>query len=363
MSANIDFIVNKSNLSESRFVSGDSASLNEGEVRFRVEKYAFTANNVTYGVAGDMLNYWQFFPAEEGWGRIPVWAIGAVAESRHGGFSEGDRYYGYFPMSSTLTVQPDRVSESGFFDSTACRQELAPTYNQYSRVAPEFGFDPAYEDHAMLYRPLFATSFLIDDWLADADFFGAKTLVLSSASSKTSFGLAFQTALRGKEDFRIIGLTSPGNVAFVEGLGCYDQAVAYDDISSIPNDGPTGYVDMAGSGEVTAAVHNHFADQLKLSLGVGLTHWQDAGQNTNLPGAERQMFFAPDQIRKRAKELGPQAFQQAIGTALAQLYAFADEHVEIVQRSGQDGVESTYQEMLAGNAQPNQGFIVSMDTP
>ncbi|PCJ66978.1 MAG: hypothetical protein COA73_00585 [Candidatus Hydrogenedentota bacterium] len=362
MSENIDFIVNKSNLGECKFVPGDSAALEEGAVRFRVEKYAFTANNVTYGVAGDMLNYWQFFPAEEGWGRIPVWAIGTVAESRHDGLKEGDRYYGYFPMSSTLTVRPDRVSEGGFYDSTARRQELAPTYNQYLKVAPEYGIIPEYEDHSMLYRPLFATSFLIDDWLAAADFYDAKTLILSSASSKTSFGLAHQTALRGKEGFKIIGLTSPGNVAFVEGLGCYDQAITYDDISSIPNEGPVAYVDMAGSAEVSAAVHNHFADQLKLSLGVGLTHWQEAGQNADLPGAERQMFFAPDQIQKKAKELGPQAFQQTMGAALATLYAFADKHVEIVQRKGREGVESTYQEMLTGKAKPNQGFIVSMDS-
>jgi Protein of unknown function (DUF2855) len=186
---------------------------------------------------------------------------------------------------------------------------------------------------------------------------------VSSASSKTSFGLAYEASLRGKENLTIVGLTSPGNIAFVEGLGCYDHVVAYDDISSIPNDGPTAYVDMAGSAEVTAAVHHHIADQLKLSLGVGLTHWQEAGQNADLPGAERQMFFAPDQIQKRAKEMGPQAFQEAIGAALAKLYAFADGHVEIVQRVGQEGVESTYQEMLTGQARPSQGFIVSMDTP
>ncbi|MBC7103757.1 MAG: DUF2855 family protein [Parvibaculum sp.] len=38
-----------------------------------IEKFALSANNITYAVAGDMLNYWSFFPAEEGWGKIPVW--------------------------------------------------------------------------------------------------------------------------------------------------------------------------------------------------------------------------------------------------------------------------------------------------
>jgi hypothetical protein len=43
------------------------------------------------------------------------------------------------------------------------------------------------------------------------------------------------------------------------------------------------------------------------------------------------------------------------------MYDFADQHIEIVIRSGQDGVESVYQEMLVGKTTPNQGFIVSMN--
>ena len=358
---NVDFVVNKSNLGECRFVSSGVTPLGEGEVRFLVEKYAFTANNVTYGVAGDMLKYWQFFPAEEDWGRIPVWAIGSVVESKHEDFGDGDRYYGYFPMSTTLIVKPDRVNSRGFFDGTLHRQELAPTYNQYTRVTPEQGFAPAYENHSMLYRPLFTTSFLIDDWLAENEFFGAKTLVLSSASSKTTFGVAHQVALRGDDGCTIVGLTSPANVEFVESLGCYSKVVTYDDIKSISNDEPVAYVDMAGSANVNAAVHHHFADQLKLSSLVGLTHWQEGGQNTDMPGATPQTFFAPDIIQKRIKELGAQEFQATVGTALAKMYDFADQHIEIVIRSGQDGVESVYQEMLAGKTTPNQGFIVSMN--
>lgn len=357
---NVDFVVNKSNLSECKFVSSNVTALGEGDVRFYVEKYAFTANNITYGVAGDKLNYWQFFPTEPGWGRIPVWAIGSVAESKHDDFNEGDRYYGYFPMSTTLTVKPLKVNGRGFLDGTPCRQELAPTYNQYNKVTPELGFLPAYENHSMLYRPLFATSFLIDDWLAENDFFGSQTLVLSSASSKTAFGLAHQVALRSEEDYKIVGLTSPSNVKFVESLGCYDEVVTYDNIKSIPNDEPVAYVDMAGSAEVKSSVHHHFTDQLKLSSAVGLTHWQEAGQTADMPGPTPKMFFAPDQIQKRVAEWGAQEFQQKMGTALIKMYDFADHHVQIVSHSGRDSVESVYREMLSGKSMPNKGHIVSL---
>jgi len=42
-----------------------------------------------------------------------------------------------------------------------------------------------------LLRPLFITSYVVDDWLWDNALFGAHAVVVSSPSSKTAFGLAF----------------------------------------------------------------------------------------------------------------------------------------------------------------------------
>ena len=33
-----------------------------GEVLLSIDAFAFTANNVTYAMFGDAMNYWQFFP-------------------------------------------------------------------------------------------------------------------------------------------------------------------------------------------------------------------------------------------------------------------------------------------------------------
>ena len=53
-----------------------------GEGNVRITRFALTANNVTYGVMGDSLSYWTFFPAsEEGWGRVPVWGLGEIVET------------------------------------------------------------------------------------------------------------------------------------------------------------------------------------------------------------------------------------------------------------------------------------------
>ncbi len=103
-----DFIVDRSDFSQCKFVDVARPELKSGQVLITVSKFAFTANNITYAFAGDMLSYWNFFPAQEGWGRIPIWGIGVVAESMHEGLQVGDRYYGYFPMSTWLVVQPER---------------------------------------------------------------------------------------------------------------------------------------------------------------------------------------------------------------------------------------------------------------
>ena len=46
---------------------------------------------------GDMQ---AFFPAESGWGRVPVWGFADVVGSRHQALAEGVRVFGYLPMST-----------------------------------------------------------------------------------------------------------------------------------------------------------------------------------------------------------------------------------------------------------------------
>ena len=73
-----EFQVLRSDLKVNRIVDGATADtpLAPDEVLLKVERFAFTANNVTYGVAGDQIGYWQFFPPAGGdsdWGILPVW--------------------------------------------------------------------------------------------------------------------------------------------------------------------------------------------------------------------------------------------------------------------------------------------------
>ena len=341
-----------------------------GEVLLKVDCFALTANNVTYGVAGDSIGYWQFFQAPEPFGRIPVWGFADVLQSEVAGIAPGDRFYGYLPMSTHLVVRPERVGDTGFIDGAANRAALPPTYNQYSRCATDPTWTKADERWQMLLRPLYMTSFFLDDFLDDNDFFGAQDVVLSSASSKTAFGLAFLLHRQRRDRCRVIGLTSRANRAFVERLGCYDQVVCYDELSTLP-DRPAVFVDMAGNADVRRAVHSHYSgtaggvqrDLLRYSCGVGITHWNPPAGAANaepLPGPKPSMFFAPSQIQKRAKEWGAGWMETRVAPAWKAFIAAADGWIDVQYARGPDAVRAAYAEMVAGRTPPNAGLILSL---
>src|SRR5215813_9739150 len=179
----VDFLVRRDDLRTTRFAAPAPDRLDpaDGQVLLRVDEFAFTANNITYAVAGDLLSYWKFFPAEPGWGRVPVWGYADAVASRCAGVREGARYYGYYPMSTHLVVEPANAGAAGFVDGAEHRKPMAGAYNQYR--ASSDPRDVRGEQAQMLLQPLFVTAFLIDDFLAQSRFFGARIAVLSSASS------------------------------------------------------------------------------------------------------------------------------------------------------------------------------------
>ena len=350
------FLVDRDDYRTTRVVQFAPAPLHEGEVRLRVDAFGFTANNITYAAAGDMIGYWTFFPApdpgdEVNWGRVPVWGFADVVESRCDGVDEGERLFGYLPMSTELVILPTHVSSGSLADGAAHRSALPRVYNTYERCSGTRGYRADLEAEQMLYRPLFFTSFVIDDFLADNAFFGAETVVLGSASSKTAFGTAH--LLRGREGVTVVGLTSSGNVAFVEGLGCYDQVVTYDDIASLPA-GRAVFVDMSGDAAVVRAVHEHYGDDLVHSAMVGMTHWEARrGSVDPMPGPAQTLFFAPSQIEKRRKDWGPGVIDAKLGEAWGPFLEQVSGWIEIQHGHGLDAVIDVYVEMLENRTRPD----------
>jgi len=166
-----------------------------GQALLRVDTFGLTANNVTYAVFGEAMSYWDFFPAEQGWGRVPMWGFAEVERSEAERVEPGTRVFGYLPPSSHLVVAPADGGEGGFVDSSPHRAALPSAYHRYLTT----GADPFYradtEEIQMLLRPLFFTSFLIDDQLADEGLVARGPILISSASSKTAIAAA--SCLRG----------------------------------------------------------------------------------------------------------------------------------------------------------------------
>jgi hypothetical protein len=353
----VDLLVARTDLRRTRFVPAPEPRLDAGRILLRVDRFALTANNVTYGAVGDMVGYWQFFPAEEGWGRIPVWGFADVARSRHDAIPAGERVYGYFPMSTHVVLEPAHVAPASFVDASPHRAALPPIYNQYTRVAADPAYDRAREPHIALFRPLFTTAFLLDDFLAEERFFGAGAVVLSSASSKTALGLASLLRARG---CRVVGLTSPAHAGFVGRTGYYDAVLAYDAVGDLPPETPTVFVDFAGNAAVLGAVHRHLGASLRYSSRVGLTHWERMGAGDDLPGPAPVFFFAPDQARKRLDEWGAAAFQTRVADAMRRFFDSTGPWLRIVEGRGQAAVAAVYAAMVDGRADPAEGHVVGL---
>ncbi len=361
------FIVGRTDLRRSQWREAPAAPLAAGAVRLGIDRFALTSNNITYGAFGEGMSYWSFFPTGEAdTGCIPVWGFATVTESRHGSVAVGERFYGYYPMADEVVLHPVAVDAHRFFDGAPHRRELHSVYNQYLRCSGDPLYRPEDEAVLALYRPLFTTSFLIDDFLADNAFFGARKVLVSSASSKTAYGLGFCLAARRGNEPAIasVGLTSAGNVAFTSGLGCYDEVLAYADVTRLAPDDPAVYVDMSGNATLRATIHGHWRERLTYSCSVGGTHWEELGSGKGLPGPRPQLFFAPAQAKKRIAEWGARGFEDRLATAwiafLRRARDPARPWLQVVAGQGREAVEATYSALLEGTVPANEGRILAV---
>ena len=362
MSDSFDFVVNKDDFHETDFLDAPSEaeiSLLPDQALLRIQSFSLTANNITYAAIADMIGYWKFFPTQEGWGRIPAWGFAEVIRSGVEGLEVGDRIYGYLPMSKYLVVEPTEVGESGFIDATAHRAELPAAYNRYSR-ASKASDKVARDPQIAIFAPLFATSFMLDDWLTSEAMFSAERLVISSSSSKTALALAWLVNNNSRVDVELVGLTSPRNIEFVQKAGYYDKVLAYTDLSDLSTDSSSIYVDFSGNAALKKDVHIHLGDSLKRSISVGVTAWDRMKPDgEGLPGPEPQLFFAPEHIARRTKEWGPTELWGKISAQQDDFIEASDAWLNVRHGEGRDGILTAYLEVLDGKSEPADGWSLT----
>lgn len=358
---------NKKDMRQTRIQSRPIPGLKPGEALLRISRLALTTNNVTYAAFGETphLRYWDFYPTGDAeWFHMPAWGFAEVVESTVDGLAKGERFYGFWPIASHIVMQPVRVSERGFYDGAEHRLELTSAYNQYQRISSDDAYRAESEHYQMLLRPLFITSFMLADFLDNNAFFGARQVVISSASSKTAYGTAF--CLEGNPAVQVIGLTSAANTNFVQRLGCYGQALGYDQLASLDPSVPTLYVDFSGSASLRQQIHGHFKDALVYDCyaGSAQSHAYSKGDQM-LAGPQPQPYFAPYQIKKRNADWGPaevtRRFNEAQLAFIARVSDARQPWMQVNEHAGIEAAQALAESLIRGDINPLEGHAVVLD--
>lgn len=356
-------LINRECFSDMRIESsGPVPAALDGEVVLALDRFALTVNNITYAAFGEALRYWDFFPSGiDGWGQLPVWGYADVVDSAVDGVEVGQRYFGYFPTATHLSVHPGNGGARGFRDGAPHRRSLPAVYNAYQRTDDDPFHDEASEPLHAIFRPLFVTAYGLADDLRERDFHGAERVVISSASSRTGYAAAFCIGqLAGIET---VGLTSAGHRDFVAGLGLYSDVATYDDLERLDPNRPTLFIDVAGSDDVRRRIHAHLGDRLVHDTALGAAHRLDPpGPPAGLPGPEPVFFFAPDWVARRQAEWGPGELERRTGQATAGFYDYVRRRaiIDVRERRGLEAAREIIGDMLRGRTDPAVGDVVRL---
>lgn len=244
----------------------------------------------------------------------------------------------------------------------------------------------------MLYRPLFWTAFWCEDWLNAFDYRGASHVLISSASAKTAFCLAYLLGKRRQRTptraCKIVGMTSKRNVAFTQELKLYDAVIEYDNLTSAEilklSAEKWLYIDVAGSDELNAKVQAHFStsNSLVASIQLGLTNLSPSAPsaastkfttNTSLssPSAssskgklEMEQFFMPEWLAVQRKRLRIDEITNMQALAWRDLMTEGTSWVRIERVYGGNAIERAYREVAVKGTDPRTGMIWSLwDSP
>ena len=351
-------LVNRANLFECNIVSTDVPVIVDDEVLFKINNFSFTSNNITYGVVGDKIGYWNFFPANNPNGIIPVWGFAEVTVSNNPDIEIGERFYGYWPMSTYLKVKPININPYGFVDGTAHRSKLPSIYNFYARMPQATSkIDMGY--HSII-KPLFTTAFLNYGFLKERDFFNASQIILTSASSKTALGIAYMLfANRHVHGKKIIGLTSKPNLGFVRDTGFYDQSIPYGILEKALPELSSVIIDLAGNTSLLSDLHEKLKDNLKFVSLIGLTDWKSLGDMKTIPNSK--FFFAHDHATGLFTRLGQEKANQLINQAQKKFTKHASNWMELEFIDFEKGIIPLYLDMLNGKIKPSKGYVVTLN--
>ena len=356
-----DFLTDRADLQRTHWGRVPKADRPPGGIAVTLERFALTSNNLTYAKFGDEFRYWNYFPGPPGWGRMPVWGIARVIESGRDGLAEGERIYGFFPVSERLTMLPRSLVEREFVDGTPHRAELSPTYNEYVRIDRDPAYDESCRDAYLALRPLFSLGFFLAAWLDEQAFFGARRVIVSSASSKTAAALVDQ--LRGRVER--IGLTSSVRRKLVEQGDRFERVIAYGELDDEFDltESPAIFIDIAGDPEIRSAVHRRLGSMLVRSIRVGATRGgneaRELGVADDLPGPRPEFFFTPMHILRLRERWGRAVLRDRLSANLSAFLRGSASWLRYEILAGKAEIANAYDRLARGAAPADSAAILT----
>lgn len=210
----------------------------------------------------------------------------------------------------------------------------------------------------------------MEDHLNETNYKNLRTVLISSASSKTAFIVAYRIQKRveasnGKLNLKIVGLTSRSNLTFTRNLGFYNQVFAYDEVKNIPMVSRMKdclYIDVSGSQALNASITDSIKPELTISLGMTSV---EGGNTDSIGGAKdnkegRESFFMPEWLAVRLKQLGAKQLKEMQKAAWDQLMDDCSPWLNIETYRGRQDVLAAYKKTLKGGVPPDRGQMFSL---
>ena len=335
--------VNRSELSESRILTETGQQLAQGELSIDIDRLAISANNITYALLGDSFGYWNRFPSTRPWGRIPAWGYGHVTGSLNVDVPAGTRLYGLFPMASHVIIRA-QASGSAIVDTSEHLSSIDPVYNRY--VIDGTSSESEMNSYALL-RPLIVMSFVLAQYLREQCFFGASTVVITSASSKTALGLGLLLS----SEVGTVGVTSPGNLGFVAASQCFTRTATYNDDLGDVMAGDCLILDFAGDDRLIQRLRSSAGGVCKV-LRTGQTHPRAAG-GAEISRQASDTFFAPEHIKRLTRTWGHSSFDEKLRSAIAKFQVASRPWYRETILIGPDALAEAVTSLVNGLADPS----------
>jgi hypothetical protein len=212
---------------------------------------------------------------------------------------------------------------------------------------------------------------------------GADLILISSASSKTAFCLAYcvqkRIARKGiPSSTKIVGLTSEGNIKFTQGLGLYHEVLTYDQLnpSSIPSGQKGIFIDLTGNPKLQVQILSDFKSTFVAAVNLGVTtltpdadteplnDWSkgtafgDAKPSTG--PVRMEPFFMPEWLACRRQQFSISEITSVQMEAWSNLMRDCKDWVKIERVFGGEAVQAVYNGAVKGGLGPETGYILSL---